>query len=136
MTDHEWRLKMAAEGRAFYRPGRSAEEVRAELSAPDRETITLTITLRQARALETAVVDLPELTYHAAAALDTLAAAMSVGSLDGNDLMPILALFARGLKSAETKEIAALEAFDPVLRKALSQHQSAKTEAQSNERTV
>ena len=31
LTDHEWRLKMAAEGKAIYVPGRSDEEVKAEL---------------------------------------------------------------------------------------------------------
>lgn len=31
LSDHEWRLKMAAEGKAFYVPGRSVAEVKAEI---------------------------------------------------------------------------------------------------------
>lgn len=31
LTDHEWRLKMAAEGKAFYVPGKSVAEIKAEI---------------------------------------------------------------------------------------------------------
>lgn len=31
LTDHEWRLKMAAEGKAIYVPGKTVEQVKAEL---------------------------------------------------------------------------------------------------------
>ncbi|KHQ52999.1 hypothetical protein [Mameliella alba] len=33
LTDHEWRLKQAAEGKAIYSPGKTDEQVKAEMKA-------------------------------------------------------------------------------------------------------
>lgn len=48
-SDHEWRLKMAAEGKAFYLPGKSVEETRAGLFGDrgrDDEYVTIPILSR------------------------------------------------------------------------------------------
>lgn len=127
LSDHEWRQKMADEGKAVYIPGRPMAEAGQGQAGNERETLTVTLTLEQAQALETAIVDLPELTQHAASALDTLCTAVVTGQLGGDDLYPILSLMARGLKSAEVKEIAAFERFDPSLRKSLSDYRKRPT---------
>ena len=47
LSDHEWRLKMAAEGKAFYLPGKTDEEVaaeRAERERPRKVALELSVT--------------------------------------------------------------------------------------------
>lgn len=134
LSDHEWKQKMADEGRAFYLPGRASSRPREKSETSDQDTITVNLNIGQAEALETAIADLPELAYQVAHTLDTFAAAISMGSLASNDLQPILALIARAVKSAETKEIAALEGFDTVLRKSLSSYRETKAQVQKRKK--
>lgn len=36
LSDHEWKLKMAAEGKAIYIPGKTTEQVKAEMAQKER----------------------------------------------------------------------------------------------------
>ena len=63
LTDHEWRLKMAAEGKALYIPGNTAEEMKAEMEERKMHEAVLeqrSIRLTKAEwvALDTAIPDI------------------------------------------------------------------------------
>lgn len=68
LTDHEWRLKMAAEGKAFYLPGKTAEEMKAEKEAQrsalaKEHKVTISLTGAEIEALDTAPDVIEELIH-------------------------------------------------------------------------
>ena len=93
-------------------------------------TITVTMTHAQASALETAIVDLPEMVTQVEQALTALGDALGGRDLSGEDVAPMLSLFARALASVHHVEGKALREFDPLLRKGLSNHENARRRAE------
>ena len=86
----------------------------------DDATVTVTMTHAQASALETAIVDLPDLVAELGKALTSLSDALGAGHMHGQDVAPMLSLFARALASVDHVEGKALREFDPLLRKGIS----------------
>lgn len=122
-TDHEWKTRMAAEGRAIYHPGKSAEEVRAELAATEerravRHAFTLELTEEELGQLDVALPDLGELVEDAAAVLSLASDDMYAGCLDPEDtrVWSALRLAGRALRLAKDRELAALDMIDARLR--------------------
>lgn len=119
-TDHEFRLRMAREGRAIYTPGRSVEEVKAELAASAERAqrpikVAFDVTEAEFAALDTALPDAVELIEDAAEVFAMLAETMR--SADVQVGMPsVLRLAARAMRSAQGKEIVAIEKLDSKLR--------------------
>ena len=62
LSDHEWKLKMAAEGNAVYIPGKTAEEIKAEMAAKaaalaQRSCRNITMTAGERNVIDTAISD-------------------------------------------------------------------------------
>ncbi len=119
LTDHEWRLKEAAAGRAFYLPGRSVEVVKAELEEKRKgrkpsaskekievSEVTLCLTKKDAQAFCRAADDIEYLLGITDTFLETIRLGISGGFLSRNEngLNALLDLGARGLRHATASE--------------------------------
>ncbi len=109
LTDHEWKLKMAAEGRAIYQPGKTVEQIKAErLQLEDRAArpVTLTLTFDELSKLQDAAHEIPYLLGHATNVFAFLHSAFSGGWAGGDDPGPlsILELSEKAFRAAEDKE--------------------------------
>lgn len=119
-TDHDFRLRMAREGRALYVPGKTAEEVKAAQDARAAEAAEIRpylihLSRAQARSLDTALDDTLSLIRDAAA----IFAYLGDGAMEGNDYaaMAPCRVASRALGFAETKEAPAIAALDSELRR-------------------
>ncbi|TCP43361.1 hypothetical protein [Rhodovulum marinum] len=78
LTDHEWKLKMAREGKAIYVPGKTDEQVKAELKAetmtdPKDTPVTFTVTERDLEHYYSAFYASQKALHKAVATLEHLA---------------------------------------------------------------
>lgn len=108
-TDHEFKTRMAAEGRAIYIPGKTDEEVRAERAQREKpRPLTLHLSEDQLSQLDTGLADAVELIHDAGGVMDFLSSGQVLDTANVLDILPVLRLSARALKSAE-REIAAID---------------------------
>lgn len=115
LTDHEWRLKMAAEGKAYYRPGKTvAESIAAET---ERRTLlsrrTVGLTAEEWNCLDTAIPDIIELLHDVRNVFLDLS---YTDDLDKPGVNSILRLAGRAVQSMENKEIQVLDRLDTAVR--------------------
>lgn len=122
-TDHEFRLRMAREGRAIYVPGKTDAEVRAARTAEKarREAahrLDLDLSLSELDALDKALPDLMALVSDAGRAFDFLAAGFVLGHFDSDDVgvIALMRLSSRALTLAEDRECPAVDVLDTKLR--------------------
>lgn len=139
LSDHEWRLKMAAEGKAIYVPGRSVEEVKAEFAAgrkkqgikpkltktnsfEDLAMINLSITEEQYDEFQQATDEAAYLLAHAGNVFDLLYSVYGTGlKLDDPGFGSMFALCGRAFANAAGKEGERLSQLDRILRAAKSE---------------
>ena len=103
LTDHEWKLKMASEGRAFYIPGKTTAQMKAE-QAERAESVTLMISAEQAAALISATGNIPYLLHHCATLMEYIEVTTSMGHIDDNTMIALTAITARAMKEAFKKD--------------------------------
>lgn len=118
-TDHEFRLRMAREGRAIYLPGITVEEVRAKAARKTKpKPLTLGLSDDELDVLDKALPDLMALVSDAGRAFDLLAAGFALGHFDSDDagVRALMRLSSRALTLAEDRELAAVDALDMKLR--------------------
>lgn len=121
LTDHEWRLKMAAEGKAFYLPGKSVDEVKANavemgLGRDLRfRSRTVTLTSEDWSNIDTAIPDLIEMVHDIKTIFQDLSYAEK---LDKEGIWSILRLAGRAVQSLEDKEVQVLDLLDTAIRSA------------------
>lgn len=120
LSDHEWRLKMAAEGKAFYIPGKTVEQVEAEMAA-NRERLvqessrTVTMTAGEWGTIDTALSDVVEMLTDVRNVLHDLAYS---DDLDRAQVNSMMRLAARAVASMEGKELHILDRLDTAIRHA------------------
>lgn len=119
-TDHEFRLRMAAEGRAIYLPGKTIEEIAAERAQDEKRRAQQTariVTLSEGdwSELDVALPDVFELVNDLGNIFSMLAWAED---LDQPWITSMLKVAARAVRSMEDKELAALDRLDTGIRQA------------------
>jgi hypothetical protein len=120
-TDHEFKTRMAAEGRAIYVPGKTAEEVTAERARKEKpRPVTLDLSEDQLAQLDTALPDAMKLIQDAGAMLDFMADQLFSGNIDIEDhrAWSAMRLSARALRLAGERELMILDTLDARLRTA------------------
>lgn len=107
LSDHEWKLKMAAEGKAIYIPGKTAEEIKAEMAAKaeglarkSRRIITMTV--GEWNAIDTATVDVMEILLDVRYVLNELAYAVDLDQPLVNSMTRLAARAVQGLEDKES----------------------------------
>ena len=122
-TDHEFKTRMAAEGRAIYVPGKTDEQIKAERAeeAERRDTalaVTIELTQGQLDQLDTALPDAIELIEDAGAVLSFISDSLFSGHIDAEDHRAWCAmrLSARALRLATDRELMILDTLDARLR--------------------
>lgn len=142
--EEDYRVKNAREGRAVYVPGRSVEEVRAEiaklqgrLNTPKANTkskgaepvITVTMTEQQFSTFENATAEVPYLLSHAGNVFDFLFSVKAAGFDAGDSgYLSIFELCGRAFRTAAEKEGEAIADLDRLIRAAKSAQIDAKTQ--------
>lgn len=124
LSDHEWRLKQAAEGKALYIPGKSVEQMKAQMAAEAAQgqsliPVAFEMAEVEFRALDTAIPDAMDLISDAGFAFATLAD-NTLGNVDPG-LSALMRLAARALKNAVDREVLALDRLDRKLREVSGQ---------------
>jgi hypothetical protein len=115
LSDHEWRLKMAAEGKAIYVPGQPIEELIAK-EAERRASLTSRIvglTDDEWNALDTAIPDVLEVIYDVRNVFRDLA---DMHDLDRPAVNSIMRLAARAVLSMKDRELQVLDRLDTAVR--------------------
>lgn len=88
LTDHEWRLKMAAEGRAFYIPGKTTEKMKAKQKKKEdalNHPVSFSLTAGEMSRLAEAADEVPYLLGHVANIFAFLHSAFSAGWCGADD---------------------------------------------------
>ena len=124
-TDHEFKTRMAAEGKAIYVPGKTAAESKAarEAEAARRAQLkpySFELNEDQIDLLDTALPDACELITDAGQVFSFLVNGFVSGHIGPEDTgtHSIMRLAARALNGAETRELVALDMMDQKLRQA------------------
>jgi hypothetical protein len=123
-TDHEFRARMAAEGRAVYVPGKTADQVRDGMARRARPVpLALELSADELERLNAALPDAMLLIEDSAAALTFLADGLVSGMIEHPEpgLLSVLRLSARALRTAGERELMALDMLDQRLRQASAQ---------------
>lgn len=129
-TDHEFRTRMAAEGRAIYVPGKSLDEIaerraseEAARNAPRRLVIELTE--EQISALDLALPDACELIWDAGHIFRLVESGITSGFMQPDDagILSLLRVASRAMMQTEEHEIALLGMLDQKIRRAASDAQ-------------
>lgn len=122
-SDHQFKTRMAAEGRAIYIPGKTLEEMRAEQAAEEERrnklvSVTLDLTEDTLSRLDTVLPDMCELINDAAAVFAFLADGLTTESIDREypATWSVMRLSARALRMAESQELPAIDKLDAALR--------------------
>ena len=122
-TDHEFKTRMAAEGRAVYVPGKTDEQIRAEMAAEKERrgkpvSVTIELTEDLLSQLDTALPDVGELINDAAGVFEFLADGLTTQCIDReySAAWSVMRLAARALRMAEHQELAAIATLDARLR--------------------
>ena len=105
LSDHEWKLKMAAEGKALYIPGKTAEETKAEMAAKaaalaQKSCRNITMTAGEWIAIDTAISDVMEVLFDVRNVFNELAYA---DDLDQPWVNSMTRLSARAIHGLEDK---------------------------------
>lgn len=119
LSDHEWKLKMAAEGKAIYIPGKTAEQMETEAAAEALRLAQVsprTIELTEAdwRALDTAIPDAIQMFEDAARVFMMLGYTDDLGPPEINSLTRMAA---RALHSMLDREMMVLDRLDSTMRR-------------------
>lgn len=118
-ADHEFKTRMAAEGRAIYIPGKTDDQIEAERA--QRETplpITLHLSEEQLSILDTALDDITEALDDMARVASFMGYGLVVSDFPREDAGCILRLCARAVRQGLEREIAAMADLDHRLRTA------------------
>lgn len=120
MSDHDWKMPMAAEGKAVYVPGKTAAEMAADAAreAEDRARLMsrdITLTNQQWNAVDTAIPDVIGAMYDVKNVFSLFAWA---DDLDAHSVNSVLRLCARAIESMADKELEVLDSLDKELRAA------------------
>lgn len=126
LSDHEWRLKMAAEGKAVYVPGWSDEEVKAKRGAAGKadnrpSSRVITLSAQDWSVIDTALPDTFEVLQDIQRLLHSMA---YQEDLDQAWVNATLRLAARAVASVEEREVATLDRLDAAIRQAIKGAQS------------
>lgn len=127
LSDHEWRLKQAAEGKAIYVPGKPVEQVKAEreaaaAAAARKQPITLDLSAAELEALDTALPDLVDTVRDVGRVFTFLADQPDPDQLG---LMAIMRLSALAMRGLEDRELPALETLETALRRTTAEQAKA-----------
>jgi len=119
LSDHECKLRMASEGKAIYLPGKSVEEMKAELAAEAKagerlSSWVITLSKQDWSAIDTAIPDTIEILHDVRCLLHSMA---YEEDLDQPWVNAALRLAARAVQSMEEKEVATLDRLDAAIRK-------------------
>lgn len=129
LTDHEWRLKMAAEGRAFYISGKTTEQMKAKQKKKEdalNHPVSFSLTAGEMSRFAEAADEIPYLLGHAANIFAFLHSAFSAGWCGADDPGPlsILELSEKAFRAARDSEGEIMASISPRLRDAVTQHMS------------
>ena len=129
LTDHEWRLKMAAEGRALYIPGKTTAQMKAEQKKKEdalNHHVSFSLTAGEMSRFAEAAEEIPYLLGHAANIFAFLHSAFSAGWCGADDPGPlsILELSEKAFLAARDREGEIMASISPRLRDAAAQHMS------------
>lgn len=118
LSDHEWKLKMAAEGKAIYVPGKTAEQIKADFAAQAKQLArksarTITLAVGDWRGLDTAIPDIIETLADVRNLFSGLAC---MDDLDRGVVHSMMRLAARAIESTEEKEVRLLDRLDSTIR--------------------
>ena len=118
--EEDYRVKNAREGRAFYLPGRTVEEIAADTAkeAERRAQVssrTVALKVAEWEALDTAIPDVIEILFDVGRVFSMLA---WTDDLDNPGINSIMRIAARAVRSMEGKEIDALDRLDTGVRHA------------------
>lgn len=133
-TDHEWRLRQAREGKAIYVPGKTDEEVRANMarkaSKAAADLVEMSWTLDQALTLQKAASEAPYLLGNAGEVFALIWSGLAGGFLDRNDagLMAVLDLCSRAMRGAAEKEGKELDRLGTALGGIINRREAPKPE--------
>ncbi|WP_296639947.1 hypothetical protein [Roseinatronobacter sp.] len=119
-TDHEFKTRMAAEGRAIYVPGKTDEQIVAEKerkAAP--KPVTLHLSENDLDMITRALPQAYDLISDLARACDYLGQSGMSDAWDGSEISPLFRLFARACRGAECEEMEALFKLDMKFRDAV-----------------
>jgi len=110
---------MASEGKAIYLPGKSVEEMKAELAAEAKagerlSSWVITLSKQDWSAIDTAIPDTIEILHDVRCLLHSMA---YEEDLDQPWVNAALRLAARAVQSMEEKEVATLDRLDAAIRK-------------------
>ncbi|WP_370226245.1 hypothetical protein [Pararhodobacter marinus] len=124
-TDHEFKTRMAAEGKALYVPGKTDAEAKAARAAEAErraqpKPLALDLSEEQLDALDLALPEACGLITDAAQIFSFLEGGLVMGNIDPEDhgLLSIMRMSARALRRSEQNELAALDMMDQKLRQA------------------
>lgn len=142
--EEDYRLKAAREGLAIYVPGRSVEEVRAEIAKSQgraraanansydestEQMITVTMTEAQFSSIESATGEVPYLLSHAGNVFEFLFRIKAAGfDADDSGYLSIFELCGRAFRTAAEKEGEAIADLDRLMRSAKSAQIDAKSQ--------
>ena len=123
LSDHQWRLKMADEGKALYIPGKTIEQVKAERKAAEEQAAslsarTIAMTGYDWDVLSTAIPDVVEVLHDLRNLLEMSALADFIG-ISKSQTASMMRLAARAVGSMENREIEALDRLDHTIRHAI-----------------
>ncbi len=132
LSDHEWRLKMAAEGKAIYIPGKTPKQIAAErMREQDRlarkSSRTIALTVEEWRTIDTAIPDVIELLDDVRSVLSGLA---YMDDLDRPAVNSMMRLAARAIESTEDKEVRVLDRLDLSIRHEASREAEERRQAE------
>lgn len=124
LSDHEWRLKQAREGKAIYIPGKTTAQVKAEraaaaAAAAKMHTLSLDLSEADLEALDTALDDLAHTVRDAERVFTFLADGIGCRSIDPEcpGLPAMMRLAALALRGMEDRELRTLGTLDNELRR-------------------
>lgn len=137
----DYREKNAREGTALYIPGKAPEQIgKGKAAGPDllagARTFSIELSDAEWDDTDTSIPDLLELVYDAGNLFSMLADGLATGFLTGQDTQvgSLSRMAARALRSAENKEIPALDRLDMKLRQVAAQHAKAKIQCETEGR--
>lgn len=132
LSDHEWKLKMAAEGKVIYVPGKTAEHIKAEMAAQAKQLArksarTITLAAENWRGLDTAIPDIIETLADARNLFSGLAC---MDDPDRDMVHSMKRLAARAIESTEEKEVRLLERLDSTVREGAAREAEERRQAE------
>lgn len=139
LSDHEWKLKMAAEGKAIYIPGKTTEQVKAEMAQKERAQneqckCLVEMPFGTWKNLPDALSEAVYALRNAQDAFDHVHQALSDSAASDPGLMGLIELSSRGLRHVAENEGELLDDVEFVIREAVSRLAEHKANTKSKER--